>query len=61
MRLGTAAGPRDVGLSIGTSAGVCLWLCNSYICNPAIIVALQLHVCVAIVYVEPPLECGCDF
>ena len=31
MRLGTAAGPRDVGLSIGTSAGVYLWLCNS--CN----------------------------
>ena len=50
-RLGTAAGPRDVGLSIGTSACWCVPAVVQFY-NPAIFVALHL---------EPPLECGSSF
>ena len=38
-----------------------LLVCTCGCAIPVIIVALQLHVWVAIVHVEPPLECGSDF
>ena len=41
-----------------------LLVCTSGCAIPiiqAIIIALQLHVCVATVHVEPPLKCGSDF